>query len=72
MVYMLQVYALVVVVVFGLAGTILLFLVAFNHSKEYARARKAMQSIVTAPPRTRQATSGAVSQPQHVDILRAA
>jgi hypothetical protein len=71
-VYMLRLYTLVTAMVFGLAGFVLLALVAWNQAKVYAKARKAMKRTLSAAPRGCPAISRAVSQPQNTDRSRAA
>ena len=48
MIYMLQVYLLVAVPVFALAGVLTLALVVWARIQDYARARRAMRQIVLA------------------------
>jgi hypothetical protein len=72
-VYTLQVYALVTVAVFTLAGLVLLALMAANQVRQYARARKTMHRILSTVPRERLALSKTDSQPDdNMDIFRAA
>jgi hypothetical protein len=71
-VYMLRLYTLVTVLVLGLAGFVLLSLVAWNQARAYAKARKAMKLTLSAAPLGRRAVSRVVSQPQNTDRSRAA
>jgi hypothetical protein len=71
-VYMLRLYTLVTVLMFGLAGFVLVSLVAWNQAKVYAKARKAMKLTLSATPPGSPALSRAVSQPQDTDRSRAA
>jgi hypothetical protein len=45
MIYMFKIYTLVAVFVFGLAGALILTMMAFGEAKEYAVARQAMRRI---------------------------
>ena len=72
MFYLLQVYALVTFVVFGLAGLVLLSMVAWNQAKEYAMAQKAMQRIVNAASPQRRVNSRTVSRSNEQEIRPAA
>jgi flagellar basal body-associated protein FliL len=47
MLYLLQIYLLVAVPVFALAGAFILALFVSNKVQEYAQARRAMKRIVT-------------------------
>jgi len=47
MFYLLKVYALVSVFVFGCSGMVMLAMLGWQQAREYARARGAMQRIAT-------------------------
>jgi hypothetical protein len=47
MLYMLQIFLVVAIPIFVLAGSVLLSMIAWTEMKDYARARIAMRRIVT-------------------------
>jgi len=73
MVYLFEVYALVAVLVFGLAGVVLLSLMLRSCVEEYAMAReRAMKRIASPAPCEPVAISQAVSPADGGDIVRVA
>jgi len=72
MIYMLKVYTLVAVCIFGLAGTFILALTAWNEATQYARAREAMRRITRRVSREPFVISRKSSRNHNTDSLRVA
>jgi hypothetical protein len=72
MVYMFKVYALVAFGVFGLTGTFILTLIAWEQAKQYAAARQAMDRITKRGAREPFAISRNPSRKHNGDSFHAA
>ena len=72
MVYMFKVYALVAFGVFGLTGTFILTLIAWEQAKQYAAARQAMDRITKRVAREPFAISRNRSRKHNGDSFHAA
>jgi hypothetical protein len=72
MIYMFKVFIVVALPVFGLAGAVLLTLMAWTEAKQYARARVAMQRIAAVASRERLAISRTDSRNREAGSLHAA
>jgi hypothetical protein len=72
MIYMFKVYALVAVPVFGLAGVLILTLLAWKQAKEYAAARQIMRRITPRVFRESLVNSRMSSRIHHRDSFRPA
>jgi hypothetical protein len=72
MLYMFEIYALVTAVVFGLAGTFLLGVVAFSAARDYAVALGTIRRIASGTRREPVAISRTISRSHDVDSKRAA
>jgi hypothetical protein len=72
--YLAMVYTLVTAVVLGVAGIVLLSHGVWNHAKDYARARKAMDRALplSAEPLRALAISRTLTQSENADRSRAA
>ena len=72
MLYMLKVYTLIAVIVFGATGTFLLSVLAWNAARDYARALRAMQRIASGIRRESFANSRTISRSHEMNSRSAA
>ena len=72
MIYILKVYTLIAVGVFGLAGTLILALAVWKEAKDYARALHAMRRIARGVRREPLVISRTASRNHETDISPAA
>jgi hypothetical protein len=72
MIYMFKIFLVVAVPVFGLAGTVLLTVVAWTAAKNYARALLAMRRIAGAASPERLRISSFSSKSRSAESFRAA
>jgi len=72
MLYMLKVYTLIAMIVFGAAGTFLLSVLAWNAARDYARALRAMQRIASGVRRESFANSRTMSRSREMNSRSAA
>jgi hypothetical protein len=72
MIYILKVYSLIVFLVFGLAGTVVLALAAWNEAKQYALARDAMRRMARGLSREPLVISRRASRNHTSDLTTAA
>ena len=72
MLYMLKVYTLIAMIVFGAAGTFLLSVLAWNAARDYARALRAMQRIASGVRRESFANSRTMSRSHEMNSRSAA
>jgi len=72
MLYMLKVYTLLAMIVFGTTGAILLALIAFNEARDYARALRAIRRIALGIRDESLAISRTISRTHETNSRRAA
>jgi hypothetical protein len=71
MLYTLQVYTLVTIMVFALSGALLLVLIAFSAAADYARALQAMRHIASGKRREPLANSRIISRDREMNSINA-
>jgi hypothetical protein len=71
MLYTLQVYTLVTIMVFALSGALLLVLIAFSAAADYARALQAMRHIASGKRHEPFANSRMLSRDREMNFTKA-
>jgi hypothetical protein len=72
MIYMLKVFIIVALPIFGLAALFLLTMIAWDEVKQYARARRAIERMAAVASRERLAISRIDSRNRDVDSVHVA